>query len=1121
MNQIHRVVWNQARNCFVAASETARAKGKPSSTRKAVAAALAALCLAPGLAAAQCAGATPVAGPLATMQCYNDVDVTVANTGSITVNNAGSWAAAFVQANPYTHSFTNNGNISATGTLASWATPGIIGVGFNNDLGLGGSLNNTGTITATATVADPLANRSQGSAAGVGINGALAGGVTNSGTITATVNGGSTGAFATAYGVGINGNLSGSLTNTSTGIIAATANGASSGNDVYAYGVGVRGNLSGSLNNAGTISATAISGSSGGSPVAYGVAIGGDLSGVLNNAGTISAVARTANSSGQTPVAYGVFIGNDLTNTLINSGTISALADAQGSATATAYGVYINNNLSGALTNSGTIRAVAAAMGNGISAWATGVYVGADLTGRLSNTGSISADATAYTDDAYAYGVNVRGDLSGELNNGGNIAARAQGSTSWRATAFGVYVGALSGRLTNSGTISAMASNAGTAGSNAAAAGIFVSSDLSGSLSNSGRVSASADNMTHSAIAVGIYVRNAITAAGTLTNSGTVEAMAHAGSSGSATAVGVHVGTVDAGGTLTNTGTITASATGGTSSSGARADGVYVRTLNGTLNNSGTIRATSDIAANAASLRVDAGAGVVNNLEGGLLDGQIAVGGTVAVNNAGMINTHLNASAVAGDYNQSATGILAIGAHDTATYGQLNVGGTATLASGTGIRVYAQAGNTLAAGDVLANVVAAGTLAMPGTVRVTDNTMALNFTAANNGANGVDLTAAATGFNSIGGALGTLGGGAGAGAAGVLDNLFANADAQPGALRDMLYAIGSAGSAQQVSNLVAQTLPLLSGGTNLAIRGALQDANRLVQARLEGDLGLGSGDALLGNKYFWFKPFGSWANQNDRNGASGYDARTNGVVFGVDGELSKANRVGVALSYSQTNVDGNSAAAPNTARVNSYQAILYGSRGLEGGSELSYQADVGLHNNSGQRNILAFGTVAHADYDGWSTHVGAGFARNIKASESTTYTPSIRADYTRIHSKGYSEFGAGALNLTVGSDSVEQFILSADAKLNHKLSESTTFSANLGAGYDLINHRNSATSAFAGAPGAVFITQGIDPSAWSLRGGLGLAKMTSTGTEVSARYDLDVKEGFTNQTASVKVRVPF
>ena len=110
-----------------------------------------------------------------------------------------------------------------------------------------------------------------------------------------------------------------------------------------------------------------------------------------------------------------------------------------------------------------------------------------------------------------------------------------------------------------------------------------------------------------------------------------------------------------------------------------------------------------------------------------------------------------------------------------------------------------------------------------------------------------------------------------------------------------LYALfGGLSTERDVSNAVSQTLPLVTGGSMLATQSVLDNINGIIQTRTNSALGISSGDGVLGDKYFWVKPFGSRANQDDQGSVSGYTADTFGVVAGVDGRLSGAFRLGGA-----------------------------------------------------------------------------------------------------------------------------------------------------------------------------------------------------------------------------------
>lgn len=325
----------------------------------------------------------------------------------------------------------------------------------------------------------------------------------------------------------------------------------------------------------------------------------------------------------------------------------------------------------------------------------------------------------------------------------------------------------------------------------------------------------------------------------------------------------------------------------------------------------------------------------------------------------------------------------------------------------------------------------------------------------------------------------------------------------------------------QKSAAASQTLPLLTGSSQVAANTALTGISRVVQARIEINRGLSSGDEFLGDKYFWMKPFGSWADQDKRNGVSGYKADTVGLAFGADATISPATRLGLAFAFADASVDGKSSTAPNKTQVDVYQLLGYGSHSLDEATEISFLAGIGQNRNHGKRSILFQGTEAKSSFTSQTAMLGVGIGRIYRLSETTRITPSVRADYAWIKDKGYTESGAGLLNLRVSGRSTEELILSADAKVSHDIKSGTTLTANAGIGYDVLNERAAITAAFAGAPGASFTTKGIDPSPWVVRAGLGLTSITQSGMEVTARYDAEYRKDFLNQTASVKFRWTF
>ncbi|RME20415.1 MAG: autotransporter outer membrane beta-barrel domain-containing protein, partial [Candidatus Zixiibacteriota bacterium] len=303
---------------------------------------------------------------------------------------------------------------------------------------------------------------------------------------------------------------------------------------------------------------------------------------------------------------------------------------------------------------------------------------------------------------------------------------------------------------------------------------------------------------------------------------------------------------------------------------------------------------------------------------------------------------------------------------------------------------------------------------------------------------------------------------------------------------------------QQISDAATQTLPLLMGGSQIAARAAMTGINRVIQARIEANRGLSSGDSFAGDEYFWMKPFGSWVDQGDRKGVSGFDANTAGIAFGIDGVVSANTRLGAALVYVKANVNGNSIVAPHSADIDVYQLVGYGSHALSDDTEINFHVGIGQNKNLGRRSLNAFGLTARSDYKSLTATAGIGVGRLIRLSETDSFTPSIRADYGWIKDKAYTETGAGLWNLNVPDRENDELILAVDGKYMREIAAGMSLSVNLGLGYDVFNNDSSITAAYAGAPTIAFTTPGLDPSPWLVRAGLGVAGTTQGGVEVTA-----------------------
>ena len=154
-------------------------------------------------------------------------------------------------------------------------------------------------------------------------------------------------------------------------------------------------------------------------------------------------------------------------------------------------------------------------------------------------------------------------------------------------------------------------------------------------------------------------------------------------------------------------------------------------------------------------------------------------------------------------------------------------------------------------------------------------------------------------------------------------------------------------------------------------------------------------------------------------------------------------------------------------------------------------------------------------------HGSAGIGHTFSLAPATNMTPSMRLDYTQMRTAGYTETGAGALNLKVDASTYKEFVLTGDAKIAQQMTDSLKLVGNASLGYDFLNKQSSSTSAFVGG-GSVFETRGLDVSPWIYRAGLGAIYDSARGIEYSVRYDMEGRtSGYKNQTLSAKLRWAF
>ncbi|MNF40673.1 Outer membrane protein B precursor [compost metagenome] len=232
----------------------------------------------------------------------------------------------------------------------------------------------------------------------------------------------------------------------------------------------------------------------------------------------------------------------------------------------------------------------------------------------------------------------------------------------------------------------------------------------------------------------------------------------------------------------------------------------------------------------------------------------------------------------------------------------------------------------------------------------------------------------------------------------------------------------------------------------------------------------------------WVEVLDSDTDQGQRNGIPGYDADTQGIAVGADGQLAPSTRLGVAYSYLTSDVRSEDG---NKTDIQGHGLSLYGNFERDG-----WFADAGLsygrYDNESKRYIAS--TTSKGDYDSDILGVDVLGGYGLQLSRQVLLEPRVAARYSNVQIDGYSERGSTA-SLAVSSQRYEVGQLGAGMRLAGNLDTRhgrLEPEAVLMAYHDFIADRVSSTSSFV-VGGMPFVTQGTQPSRSSYQATLGIA----------------------------------
>ena len=295
--------------------------------------------------------------------------------------------------------------------------------------------------------------------------------------------------------------------------------------------------------------------------------------------------------------------------------------------------------------------------------------------------------------------------------------------------------------------------------------------------------------------------------------------------------------------------------------------------------------------------------------------------------------------------------------------------------------------------------------------------------------------------------------------------------------------------------------------------------------RTDNDTAVCRGDERPAN--WWIKGFGYWGDQGARQAFAGYNANTYGTMVGYDMPVGPDTRVGVGIGYAGSAI--NDKALGNHTDVDSFQATAYAGH-KSGPWFVNGDLSFGWNDYSGTRNIAFPGVsrTALSSYSGqdYTAFVTTGF--NIPAM-GFTLTPLASLQYTNVSIGGFSETGAGAINLAVRSQSYNFLESGLGAKVSRDF-------AYQGIGilpevhakwlHELTNPTPSQTASFAVPGSASFSTTGLKTADDTYNIGAGVTLLSCSclknSWSVEAVYDYYVRnDHYSAQQAMIKLSMHF
>lgn len=293
-----------------------------------------------------------------------------------------------------------------------------------------------------------------------------------------------------------------------------------------------------------------------------------------------------------------------------------------------------------------------------------------------------------------------------------------------------------------------------------------------------------------------------------------------------------------------------------------------------------------------------------------------------------------------------------------------------------------------------------------------------------------------------------------------------------------------------------------------------------------GNSGISTGDTY-DNWIFWGQPFGGYARQDSTAEVSGYSAKFGGLLLGADRSVGDNWRVGAAVDYSNTSVQGKDSLNGSTSTADNYGVIGYaGYTGKPWYMNLSAALNRQNYESSRQADFTGFSGRAHGKFNGNSVTLQSEFGYPFTLPADVILTPLATLAYGYQHVDDYKETGGNGMALAVDSSHSQSVTSDIGARVEKtyatRAGKLTPFAqVSWIHQYDNRQMEGVATYAADSIGETRFTTKGAAPVRDMAGVAVGSTLYDANNLSLDARYDLQAGERYQAHTFSLRLRKTF